>query len=1035
MYRPGLDALARALDDDVVAIAGAKMTFRRAGTATPLAVYNSPELSASLGSELTADAAGAFSQFWFDPSENYDADLKTAAGVTLKTFSKISTAATADGATEVANLTALRALLLGDTQAVVVRGRNSAGDGAGGVFVWVSGDQSANVSADPNQGVWVAPNWASTGASGAWRRLTEKLDARYFNADATGATDSSAALQAALNYGETAKRAIQLNGAFTIGGATIVGDNLTMFGESAPEALFPYTDTPAQLRITNTTNTPFKVGETVLLDSVTIFYPNQVDTLTGPIVYPPLFDHVDATTNVAGFKLDDVTILGATTICLFGGTSVFEAAGLIEFNNVHAYATGVYFDFTRIPDTIQFNNCLWGINVYGDEIMHFGAAGAGAILDCTITRSGSTATVTTTTPHGMTAAANNPSIRGATQAEYNQEDITITVTGPNTFTYPVSGSPATPATGAPKVHVLNLRDDHRDNGVWLKVSGNGTTSALSTRSIDGIFAANNVWLGFDTIIECAQDPAGGLLNIVTLTGGAIDGSKTLLRVRPGSACYVFNAGNLSGFQERRGDATWFGYFIDVEDPAPYLGQPLTEVDISDVELGYMRGGLATIQGDYVRRLSITDFSCPYMIHTTANGNRDAVYVDAPNADVILDMGRVSASRSATGTRTFVNIVNARSVHVDGVFDGWDCVIKNDSPTAKVSVGDKFAAFGALGDQIAGAYAGNVKVSSCAHIEGQTSLSQPAGENFFANGNFQINQRGTSFASGAIQMTADLWKATRAAAAAGATFSRQTGFNGAQFCYRLARDVGNALTDALYFAQQKRTRECHKFQGMEFFVGFDARKGANFSAASDLLTVTVFAGTGTDEVVNVATGFATGNWSASKTVALSATAGRPVVGPFDIPSNATEIAVVFSWTPVGTAGAADHCEITNISAGNLATAQVYNPRPLGEERYLCQRRRRHLGRELAGRWESASQVVLAAQWDMDATPTPTLLTTTPIVAEASVSNRTGSSSTIYSSSLDQFGGNVFIDGFSSATAGRFAVGGQADIVALTAEIGP
>lgn len=62
-----------------------------------------------------------------------------------------------------------------------------------------------------------------------------------------------------------------------------------------------------------------------------------------------------------------------------------------------------------------------------------------------ITRSVATATVTTTTPHGY-ATNNRVNIRGATQTEYNG-DFTITVSDATHFTYTVSGTPATPATG------------------------------------------------------------------------------------------------------------------------------------------------------------------------------------------------------------------------------------------------------------------------------------------------------------------------------------------------------------------------------------------------------------------------------------------------------------------------------------------------------------------------------------------------------------------------------------------------------------
>lgn len=62
-----------------------------------------------------------------------------------------------------------------------------------------------------------------------------------------------------------------------------------------------------------------------------------------------------------------------------------------------------------------------------------------------ITRSSTTASVTTTTAHGYTTG-DKVNIRGAVETQYNG-DKTITVTGANTFTYTVAGSPSTPATG------------------------------------------------------------------------------------------------------------------------------------------------------------------------------------------------------------------------------------------------------------------------------------------------------------------------------------------------------------------------------------------------------------------------------------------------------------------------------------------------------------------------------------------------------------------------------------------------------------
>ena len=62
-----------------------------------------------------------------------------------------------------------------------------------------------------------------------------------------------------------------------------------------------------------------------------------------------------------------------------------------------------------------------------------------------ITRSSTTATVTTSTAHGY-VTGQKVVISGATQTDYNGA-FTITVTNATVFTYTVAGSPATPATG------------------------------------------------------------------------------------------------------------------------------------------------------------------------------------------------------------------------------------------------------------------------------------------------------------------------------------------------------------------------------------------------------------------------------------------------------------------------------------------------------------------------------------------------------------------------------------------------------------
>jgi hypothetical protein len=80
----------------------------------------------------------------------------------------------------------------------------------------------------------------------------------------------------------------------------------------------------------------------------------------------------------------------------------------------------------------------------------------------TITRSGSTATVTHT-GHGL-STNDYVAIDGADQPEYNGVKL-ITVTGANSYTYTVSGTPATPATGTIESTFVALYGLTDSNGV------------------------------------------------------------------------------------------------------------------------------------------------------------------------------------------------------------------------------------------------------------------------------------------------------------------------------------------------------------------------------------------------------------------------------------------------------------------------------------------------------------------------------------------------------------------------------------------
>ena len=91
-------------------------------------------------------------------------------------------------------------------------------------------------------------------------------------------------------------------------------------------------------------------------------------------------------------------------------------------------------------DDFSPNNSQFGFrNVSVDRMIY-------ATSSVSITRSGTTATVTHTN-HKLVSGI-RVQIAGCNETSYNGSYI-ITVTGSNTYTYTVSGSPATPATGSP----------------------------------------------------------------------------------------------------------------------------------------------------------------------------------------------------------------------------------------------------------------------------------------------------------------------------------------------------------------------------------------------------------------------------------------------------------------------------------------------------------------------------------------------------------------------------------------------------------
>ena len=223
-----------------------------------------------------------------------------------------------------------------------------------------------------------------------------------------------------------------------------------------------------------------------------------------------------------------------------------------------------------------------------------------------------------------------------------------------------------------------------------------------------------------------------------------------------------------------------------------------------------------------------------------------------------------------------------------------------------------------------------------------SVTTSAGKNALINGGFDIWQRGTSVAvaAAAKTFTADRFWGARGTSVAGATVSRQsvsdtTNLPTIQYCARVQRDSGNTSTQYIALSQDIETANSIRFAGQSVTLTFYARKGANFSAASNALPVSVVTGTGTDQ--SLSTGY-TGQATAFSGTATLTTTWQRFTFTGTIAATATQIGIQPYYTPVGTAGANDYFEITGVQLelGSTATTFARTGGTIQGELAACQR---------------------------------------------------------------------------------------------------
>ena len=220
--------------------------------------------------------------------------------------------------------------------------------------------------------------------------------------------------------------------------------------------------------------------------------------------------------------------------------------------------------------------------------------------------------------------------------------------------------------------------------------------------------------------------------------------------------------------------------------------------------------------------------------------------------------------------------------------------------------------------------------------------EPKASQPLLNSAFQVWQRGTSGTGNANTATtnylADRWLNYRGAA--GSTYSRQvtgdtTNLPNIQYCMRVSRDSANTSTSTMYLDQIMETVNSIPFAGKAVTLSFYARKGANYSATSSLLSAYLTSGTGTDQNIN-------GTWTGAVNVVSGSATLTTTWQRFQytgtIGATATQLDVEFQFVPTGTAGAADYYEVTGVQleVGSVATPFKTYAATIQGELAACQR---------------------------------------------------------------------------------------------------
>jgi len=252
-----------------------------------------------------------------------------------------------------------------------------------------------------------------------------------------------------------------------------------------------------------------------------------------------------------------------------------------------------------------------------------------------ITRSGTTATVTTASDHGL-ASNINVAISDAVETAYNGS-FTITVITANTFEYTVAGAPTSPATGTIVLTVsfaqLNIKSDNQGQSTNLALgskilftttpAGADTDTFVDFNEVSGGTDIETVEEWKARILDKIRNPVG-LFNVNAITAAAkeVPGVTRVFVVTAGTGTTSESVSALAS------DADGVATLTPASPVSLIQGSPITVSGANESQFNAQFTAIQSPAGDIV-------FAMPTTGAATATGTMTLDFTDVPAGTVVV----------------------------------------------------------------------------------------------------------------------------------------------------------------------------------------------------------------------------------------------------------------------------------------------------------------------------------------------------------------------------------------------------------------